>query len=91
MAITSNIEKELDREHEIYTEEPEIRDSLVIKPVSYTHLLILFTYCLNIVKWVMVKKLLKKLERKHIQKKLNYIVCMEMKLNYFTIKLVVKR
>ena len=31
MAITSNIEKELDREHEIYTEEPEIRDSLVIK------------------------------------------------------------
>ena len=31
MAITSNIEKELDREHEIYTEEPEIKDCLVIK------------------------------------------------------------
>lgn len=44
MAITSNIEKELDREHEIYTEEPEIKDCLVIK-----HLVVKKEYrCLNI-------------------------------------------
>ena len=44
MAITSNIEKELDREHEIYTEEPEIKDGLVIK-----HLVVKKEYrCLNI-------------------------------------------
>ena len=44
MAITSNIEKELDREHEIYTEEPEIKNCLVIK-----HLVVKKEYrCLNI-------------------------------------------
>ena len=51
MAITSNIEKELDREHEIYTEEPEIKDCLVIK-----HLVVKKEYrCLNIATELMEK------------------------------------